>query len=101
MKNDKTLMFAISNSLSKSEAVSLAKTMNSGNQYVFVAMDAETELVPAYKAGKRTMDTTRSFIKDLQYRIITRFQLSTDSSKPYFNVVDEIFGEDVDYGKIH
>jgi IS1 family transposase len=72
-----------------------------GDQYVFVAMDAETKLVPAYKVGKRTMETTRSFIKDLQYRIITRFQLSTDSFKPYFNVVDEIFGTDIDYGQIH
>jgi IS1 family transposase len=72
-----------------------------GDQYVFVAMDAETKLVPAFRVGKRTMDTTRSFIKDLQYRIITRFQLSTDSFSPYFNVVDEIFGEDIDYGQIH
>ncbi|MCX6121112.1 MAG: IS1 family transposase [Ignavibacteriales bacterium] len=72
-----------------------------GDQYVFVAMDAETKLVPAFRVGKRTMDTTRTFIRDLQYRIITRFQLSTDSFKPYFNVVDEIFGEDIDYGQIH
>ena len=69
--------------------------------YVFVAMDAETKLVPAYRVGKRTMETTRSFIKDLQYRIITHFQLSTDSFKPYFNVVDETFGTDIDYGQIH
>jgi hypothetical protein len=31
--NNKTLMFAISNSLSKSEAISFAKTMNSGDNY--------------------------------------------------------------------
>jgi len=31
--NNKTLMFAISNSLSKSEAISFAKTMNSGDKY--------------------------------------------------------------------
>ena len=71
------------------------------DQYVFVAMDAETKLVPAFKVGKRTMETTTSFIKDLQYRIITRFQLSTDSFKPYFNVVDSVFGTDIDYGQIH
>lgn len=69
-----------------------------GDQYVFVAMDAETKLVPAYKVGKRTVATTNSFIKDLQYRIITRFQLSSDAYSAYFNVVDEVFGEDVDYG---
>jgi hypothetical protein len=32
-KNNKTLMFAISNSLSKSEAISFARTMNSGDNY--------------------------------------------------------------------
>lgn len=72
-----------------------------GDQYVFVAMDAETKLVPAFKVGKRTYETTQSFIKDLQYRITSHFQLSTDSFKPYFNVVDEVFGNDIDYGQIH
>jgi hypothetical protein len=35
MKNDnnKTLMFVISNSLSKSEAISFAQTMNGGDKY--------------------------------------------------------------------
>jgi hypothetical protein len=33
MKNNKTLMFAISNSLSKSEAVSFAQTMNGGDKW--------------------------------------------------------------------
>jgi hypothetical protein len=33
MKDSKQLMFAISNSLSKSEAISFAKTMNGGDKY--------------------------------------------------------------------
>ena len=41
------------------------------------------------------------FMKELQYRITNRFQLTTDSFKPYFNAVDSVFGEDVDYGQIH
>jgi hypothetical protein len=32
-KNNKTLMFAISNSLSKSEAISFAQTINGGDKY--------------------------------------------------------------------
>jgi IS1 family transposase len=72
-----------------------------GDQYVFVALDAETKLVTSYKIGKRTYDNTLSFMKDLQYRITTRFQLSSDSFAPYFNVVDSVFGIDVDYGQIH
>jgi hypothetical protein len=33
MENEKQLMFAISNSLSKSEALSFAKTMNGGDKW--------------------------------------------------------------------
>jgi hypothetical protein len=56
-----------------------------GDQYVFVAMDAETKLVLAHQVGKRTSTVTLSFIKELQYRIMNRFQLSADSFKAYFN----------------
>lgn len=72
-----------------------------GDQYVFVAMDSETKLVPAFSVGKRTGAMALSFMDELHYRIINRFQLSTDAFAPYFNVVDTVFGEDVDYGQIH
>jgi IS1 family transposase len=72
-----------------------------GDQYVFVAMDADTKLVPLFRVGKRTSEITLSFIKDLQARISTRFQLSTDSFNAYGEAVDRVFGEDIDYGQIH
>jgi transposase-like protein len=72
-----------------------------GDQYVFVALDADSKLVPLYRVGKRTTETTLSFIKDLQARINTRFQLSTDSFKPYADAVDRVFGEDIDYGQAY
>ena len=72
-----------------------------GDQYVFVAVDAETKLVPAFSVGKRTGEMALSFMKELQYRIISRFQLTTDAFTPYFNAVDTVFGEDIDYGQIH
>ncbi|MGA7160154.1 MAG: IS1 family transposase [Bacteroidota bacterium] len=72
-----------------------------GDQYVFVALDAETKLVPAFSVGKRTGEMAHSFMKELQQRIISRFQLTTDAFAPYFNAVDSVFGEDIDYGQIH
>jgi IS1 family transposase len=72
-----------------------------GDQYVFVAMDAETKLVCAFAVGKRNYKMAHSFIKELQYRITTRFQLTTDSFSPYFNAVDTVFGEDIDYAQVH
>ena len=72
-----------------------------GDQYVFVAMDSETKLVPSFLVGKRNMENSLEIMKDLQYRITNRFQLTTDAFIRYFNAVDSVFGEDVDYGQIH
>lgn len=44
-----------------------------GDQYVFVGIDAETKLVPAFRVGKRTGHMAQSFMRELQSRIITRF----------------------------
>ena len=72
-----------------------------GDQYVFVAMDSETKLVPSFLVGKRNLDNSLAMMKELQYRITNRFQLTTDAFAPYFNAVDTVFGNDVDYGQIH
>ncbi len=72
-----------------------------GDQYVFVAMDSETKLVPSFLVGKRNLDNSLEIMKDLQYRITNKFQLTTDAFAPYFNAVDTVFGEDIDYGQIH
>ncbi len=72
-----------------------------GDQYTFVAMDAETKLVPYYSVGKRTGLAALDFMKELSNRITGRFQLSTDAFAPYYEVVDEVFGANVDYGQIH
>jgi len=72
-----------------------------GDQYVFVALDADTKLVPAFRIGKRTSHMARSFMSDLATRIITRFQLSTDAFHAYENAVDSVFGTDIDYAQIH
>src|SRR5208283_4082816 len=40
-------------------------------------------------------------MKDLNFRIPTRFQLSTDAFNGYFGAVDSVFGADIDFGVIH
>ncbi|MCX6120064.1 MAG: IS1 family transposase [Ignavibacteriales bacterium] len=72
-----------------------------GDQYVFIALDAETKLVPLFIVGKRTGKTAYSFISDLRGRIKTRFQLSSDSFGAYYEAVHRVFGSDIDYGQIH
>jgi IS1 family transposase len=72
-----------------------------GDQYVFVALDPQTKLVVAFTVGKRTLETALSFMYDLKTRIGTRFQLTTDSFSPYFQAVDSVFGDDIDYAQVH
>ena len=71
-----------------------------GDQYVFVALDSETKLVTAFSVGKRSADNAYSFMRELKMRITNRFQLSTDAFPPYFNCVDEVFHDNIDYGQI-
>ena len=75
--------------------------INLGDQYVFVALDADTKLVTNYTIGKRSYDNTYSFIHNLSKRIKTRFQLSSDSWGAYLYVVESVFLKKLDYGQIH
>ena len=72
-----------------------------GDAWIWIALDAETKLVPYFTVGKRTTNRAYEVIKELKERIVTRFQLSTDSYTGYFNAVDEIFGETIDYAQLH
>ena len=64
-----------------------------GDQWVFVAMDAETKLVPVFTVGKRTEETTWYFINDLADRLANRIQLTTDGFHFYNRIVEDTFGE--------
>jgi IS1 family transposase len=72
-----------------------------GDQYVFIALDAETKLAICYRVGKRTIRTTDFFLSELAARVDARFQLSTDSFTAYADAVDRVFGTEIDYAQIH
>jgi IS1 family transposase len=71
-----------------------------GDQWVFVALDADSKLIPSYLVGKRTTDNAYAFIEDLSGRLDNRVQLSSDSLKAYIGAVEESFGANVDYGQV-
>lgn len=71
-----------------------------GDQWVFVALDADSKLIPSYIVGKRTTDNAEAFMKDLAGRLDNRVQLSSDSLATYINAVEDAFGIGVDYGQI-
>jgi len=71
-----------------------------GSQWVFVAMDEETKLVPVYTVGKRTEETTWYFINELAERVSARIQLTTDGFVFYNRHVEDAFGSEVDFAQL-
>jgi IS1 family transposase len=71
-----------------------------GDQWVFVAMDEETKLVPTFTVGKRTEETTWYFMNDLAERVANRIQLTTDGFVFYRRHVEEAFGSEVDFAQL-
>lgn len=71
-----------------------------GDQWVFVAIDAETKLIPSFTIGKRTASTTRDFVDDLAGRIPNRVQITTDGFRFYVNAIERSFGADVDFAQL-
>jgi len=71
-----------------------------GDSWTFVAIDADTKLVPTWRVGKRDSSTTRAFVADLESRLRNRVQISTDGLFLYRVAVEEAFGAGVDYGQV-
>src|SRR6266478_2222689 len=71
-----------------------------GDVYTWVAIDADTKLVPCWNVGRRDAESGLAFIKDLSERLANRVQLSTDGFKVYLTAIEEAFGADIDYAMI-
>ncbi|MGO9124915.1 MAG: IS1 family transposase [Terriglobales bacterium] len=72
-----------------------------GSQWVYVALDADTKLIPAYYVGKRCSENTQVFMQDVYQRIADhRIQLTTDAYIFYRKAVEESFGGDADYAQL-
>ena len=68
--------------------------------WIWVALDADTKLVPLWLVGLRTANYAYQFISDLKRRLANRVQLTTDGYRVYLDIVDDVFGNDVDYGTL-
>lgn len=71
-----------------------------GDVWTFCAIDADSKLVPCYRVGKRNAVTAAAFVSDLASRLRNRVQLSSDALVAYGEVVEQVFGSEVDYGQI-
>ncbi len=71
-----------------------------GDAWVFVALDADTKLVPCFTVGKRSAANTQLFVSDLADRVEGRMQLTTDGFRFYRDAVEQSFGSDIDFAQL-
>src|SRR3984957_6390457 len=71
-----------------------------GDVWTFIALDAETKLIPSFVVGKRDMYHTRAFMEDLAGRLSRRVQITSDALATYPEAVESGFGSEVDYGQL-
>ena len=71
-----------------------------GDVWTFIALDADTKLIPSFVVGKRDTYHARAFMEDLAGRLSRRVQLTTDALNAYPEAVERGFGSEVDYGQI-
>jgi IS1 family transposase len=85
---------------SKQKNVPEGKEGEYGDIWTWVAIDADTKLVPTYRVGNRDMLEARLFMEDLAKRLANRPQISSDGHAPYATAVRGAFDAAIDYGQI-
>jgi IS1 family transposase len=71
-----------------------------GDVWTWVAIDADTKVVPSFLVGSRDTMHASHFIADLASRLTHRVQLTTDGHKPYLEAVEGAFGGEIDYAML-
>lgn len=71
-----------------------------GDVWTFIALDADTKLIPSFVVGKRDSYHAKAFMADLASRVENRVQISSDALKAYEDAIERGFGSNVDYGQI-
>jgi IS1 family transposase len=86
----------------KAKNVKTAKAApeGAGDCWTWMAIDADTKLIPSFYVGARDADAAQTFIADLAGRLANRVQLTSDGHKPYLEAVEQSFGADIDYAML-
>jgi len=73
---------------------------DTGDVWTWVAIDADTKLVPCWRIGDRNAWHGQHFMYDLASRLTNRVQLTTDGHRVYLDAVDLAFGNNIDYAML-
>lgn len=71
-----------------------------GDVWTWIALDADTRLIPSWHVGKREFSDAATFVNDLASRLSHRCQLTTDGHHAYLSAIENAFGDDIDYAML-
>lgn len=71
-----------------------------GDVWTFIALDAESKIIPSFIVGRRDAYHAKAFMDDLASRMANRIQVSTDALAAYPNAIEYGFGSEIDYGQV-
>ncbi|MDO8355826.1 MAG: IS1 family transposase [Nitrospirota bacterium] len=84
----------------KAKNVPDGKLGRAGDVWTWVAIDADTKLVPSWRIGSRDGATACEFVADLAGRLANRVQITSDGHRPYLEAVEKAFGSEVDFAQL-
>lgn len=73
---------------------------SAGDVWTWVAIDAQTKLVPTWHIGARDGYVAEVFVRDLASRLANRVQITTDGLRAYLEAIEASFGATVDYAQL-
>jgi IS1 family transposase len=71
-----------------------------GDVWTWVALCADTKIVPTWMVGGRDAGTAFAFMQDLAGRLSNRVQLTTDGHRAYLSAVESAFGSEIDHAML-
>lgn len=84
----------------KAKNVPDGKRGQAGDVWTWVAIDADSKLVPSWRIGNRDAVTASEFVADLASRLANRVQITSDGHRPYIEAIEGAFGSDVDFAQL-
>ena len=81
-------------------AAAKAAPDGAGDVWTWTALDADSKLMVSWFVGDRSAEAATWLLEDVQARIRSRIQLTTDGHGAYLPAVAQVFGIDVDFAQL-
>ena len=71
-----------------------------GDLWTWTALDSDSKMILSWMVGDRDAGYATEFMRDLEARLATRIQLTTDGHRAYLEAVEDAFGNNIDYAQL-